>query len=204
MIGSMGRSRALRTVENSLRRMGYARVAGVDEAGRGCLAGPVVAAAVVLDPTKYIPGLRDSKLLSPKERDRLYEEILAAAEWTTVAVEADEIDRLNIHKASLLAMRDAVFLIHPLPDFVLVDAFSIPDLLVPQRGIVKGDKRCSVIAAASIIAKVTRDRQMEVLHGRYPEYGFDRHKGYGTAVHLDAIAKFGCSGVHRRSFGPCC
>lgn len=203
MIGSMGRSRALRTVENSIRRMGYARVAGVDEAGRGCLAGPVVAAAVVLDPTRYIPGLRDSKLLSPKERGRLYEKILAASEWATVAVEADEIDRLNIHKASLLAMRDAVISLHALPDFVLVDAFSIPDLLVPQRGIVKGDKRCAVIAAASIIAKVTRDRQMEVLHGRHPEYGFDRHKGYGTAVHFDAIAKFGCSGVHRRSFGPC-
>ena len=197
----MGRPRALRTIENAIRQMGFTRVAGVDEVGRGCLAGPVVVAAVVLDPTRHVSGIRDSKLLSAAQRCRLYERILAAAAaWTVAAAEPDEIDRLNIHHASLQAMRRAVTSLNPLPDFVLVDAFRIPDLFIPQRGIVRGDRRCAAIAAASIVAKVTRDRQMKALHSRDPRYGFDRHKGYATAAHLDAVARFGYSAVHRRSF----
>ena len=197
----MGRPRALRTIENAIRQMGFTRVAGVDEVGRGCLAGPVVVAAVVLDPTRHVSGIRDSKLLSAAQRCRLYERILAAAAaWAVAAAEPDEIDRLNIHRASLQAMQLAVTSLNPLPDFVLVDAFRIPDLFIPQRGIVRGDRRCAAIAAASIVAKVTRDRQMKALHSRDPRYGFDRHKGYATAAHLDAVARFGYSPVHRRSF----
>ena len=197
----MGRPRALRTIENAIRQMGFTRVAGVDEVGRGCLAGPVVVAAVVLDPARHVSGIRDSKLLSAAQRCRLYERILAAAAaWAVAAAEPDEIDRLNIHRASLQAMQLAVTSLNPLPDFVLVDAFRIPDLFIPQRGIVRGDRRCAAIAAASIVAKVTRDRQMKALHSRDPRYGFDRHKGYATAAHLDAVARFGYSPVHRRSF----
>ena len=197
----MGRRRALRTIENAIRQMGFTRVAGVDEVGRGCLAGPVVVAAVVLDPTRHVSGIRDSKLLSAAQRYRLYDRILAAAAaWAVAAAEPDEIDRLNIHRASLRAMQLAVTSLNPLPDFVLVDAFRIPDLFIPQRGIVGGDRRCAAIAAASIVAKVTRDRQMKALHSRDPRYGFDRHKGYATAAHLDAVARFGYSPIHRRSF----
>ena len=196
----MGRPRALRTIENTIRQMGFTRVAGVDEVGRGSLAGPVVVAAVVLDPTRHVSGIRDSKLLSATQRCCLYDHILATAAWAVAAAEPDEIDRLNIHRASLRAMRLAVISLNPLPDFVLVDAFRIPDLFIPQRGIVGGDRRCAAIAAASIVAKVTRDRQMKTLHSRDPRYGFDRHKGYATAAHLNAVARFGYSPVHRRSF----
>ena len=197
----MGRPRALRTIENAIRQMGFTRVAGVDEVGRGCLAGPVVVAAVVLDPTRHVAGVRDSKLLSAAQRCRLYDHILAAAAvWAVTAAEPDEIDRLNIHRASLRAMQVAVTSLNPLPDFVLVDAFRIPDLFIPQRGIIRGDRHCAAIAAASIVAKVTRDRQMRALHSLDPRYGFDRHKGYATAAHLDAVARFGYSPVHRRSF----
>ena len=201
----MSRPRALRTLENAVRRGGFARVAGVDEAGRGCLAGPVVAAAVVLDPTRHIPGVRDSKLLSPTQRCRLYDRILTTASaWAVAVAEPHEIDHLNIHRASLQAMREAVTALDPLPDFVLVDAFFIPDLLIPQRGVVHGDRRSAAIAAASVVAKVTRDRQMEALHHKDPRYGFDRHKGYATAAHLAALARFGYSAVHRHSFRPSC
>jgi ribonuclease HII len=199
----MTRPRAARTIENSLRRFGFVRIAGVDEVGRGCLAGPVMAGAVVLDPERHIPGLRDSKLLSPEERDELYEVITREAlAWSVAAVEADEIDRINIHKASLRAMRLAILALLPLPDLVLVDAFRIPDLLIAQRGIIHGDVRCSAIAAGSIVAKVVRDRHMRVLHAADPRYGFDRHKGYATAEHLQAVAKFGYSIIHRQSFRP--
>jgi ribonuclease HII len=199
----MSRPRASRTIENALRRLGFVRVAGADEVGRGCLAGPVMAGAVVLDPGRRIPGLRDSKLLSPEERDELYEEITRyALGWSVAAVEPGEIDRINIHRASLLAMRQAVMALVPLPDLVLVDAFRIPDLPMAQRGIIHGDVRCSVIAAASIVAKVVRDRHMRQLHTADPRYGFDRHKGYATADHLQAVARFGYSLVHRRSFRP--
>jgi ribonuclease HII len=194
---------ARRTVENALGRLGLAHVAGVDEVGRGCLAGPVVAAAVVLDPTRHIAGLRDSKLVPRAGRERLYETITRRAmAWAVAAVEPAEIDRINIHRASLAAMRQAVMTLSRLPDVVIVDAFRIPDLPLPQRGIIKGDRRCAAIAAASIVAKVHRDRLMDALHAADPRFGFDRHKGYATADHLEAVARFGYSTAHRRSFRP--
>jgi ribonuclease HII len=195
---------ARRTEENQLRRFGFCRIAGADEVGRGCLAGPVYAAVVVLDPDRHIPGLCDSKLATELARERLYEQILKrAAAWALAASEPAEIDAINIHRASLLAMQRAVYSLAPLPDCVLIDGrFFIPELLLPQRHIVHGDRRCSAIAAASIIAKVTRDRVMQTLHREDPRYGFDRHKGYATADHLAAVAKHGYSPVHRRSFRP--
>jgi ribonuclease HII len=197
------RPRAARTIENALRRLGFHRIAGVDEVGRGCLAGPVMAGVVVLDPCRHVPGLRDSKLLTPEERDRLHAAIIrSCCGWAVAAIEPGEIDRINIHQATLRAMRAAVLSLSPLPDLVLVDAFRIPDLLIPQRAVVHGDARCSAIAAASIVAKVTRDRHMSTLHAADPRYGFDRHKGYATAEHLAAVARFGYSAIHRRSFRP--
>ena len=199
----MARPTARRTVENALRRLGLERVAGVDEVGRGCLAGPVVAAAVVLDPGAHVPGLADSKLVPPEERQRLSDRIVRrAAAWTVAVVDAAEIDRINIHRASLHAMRTAIAALDPLPDAVIVDGFRIPDLAIPQRAIVKGDRRCAAIAAASIVAKVARDRLMRALHEDDARYGFDRHKGYATAEHLDAVARYGYSVHHRRSFRP--
>jgi len=199
----MVRVPAMRTLENSLRRVGFVYVAGVDEVGRGCLAGPVVAAAVVLSPDRHIQGICDSKLVPAPEREKLYDKIIGAAvSWAVAAADPAEIDRINIHQASLRAMQRAVLSLAPLPDIVLVDAFRVPDLPMAQRGVLHGDRRCSAIAAASIVAKVTRDRQMLELHGRDPRYGFDRHKGYATADHLDAVARFGYSEVHRRSFRP--
>ena len=199
----MVRVPATRTLENSLRRVGFVHVAGVDEAGRGCLAGPVVAAAVVLHPDRHIPGVCDSKLVGSVERERLYDQIVGGAvAWAVASADPAEIDRINIHQASLRAMQRAVLSLAPCPDMVLVDAFRVPDLPMAQRGIPHGDRRCSAIAAASIVAKVTRDRQMLELHIRDPRYGFDRHKGYATADHLQAVARFGYSDVHRRSFRP--
>jgi ribonuclease HII len=199
----MTRVSATRTVENALRRVGFCLVAGVDEVGRGCLAGPVMAGAVILDPDRHIPGLADSKAVPPEERTELYDEIVRrAVTWAVASSDPPEIDRLNIHRASLDAMRRAVLALGPLPDVVLVDAFRIPDIPMAQRGIAKGDRRCAAIAAASIVAKVTRDRAMVALHERDPRYGFDRHKGYATADHLAAVAQFGYSDAHRRSFRP--
>jgi ribonuclease HII len=199
----MSRPSARRTVENALRRLGLVRIAGVDEVGRGCLAGPVVAAAVVLDPAAHVPGLADSKLVPPDEREVLAAIIIErATAWAVAIVEPGEIDRINIHRASLQAMRQAVGALAPLPDAVLVDGFRIPDLAIPQRGIVKGDRRCAAIAAASIVAKVARDRLMQDLDVQDPRYGFARHKGYATAEHLEAVARYGYSAVHRRSFRP--
>ncbi len=199
----MVKVRAFRTLENSIRRMGFNYVAGVDEVGRGCLAGPVVAAAVVLRPDKYVARICDSKTVTALERGRLYQQITkAAVTWCVAAAGCEEIDRINIHQASLQAMHRAVHGLSPRPDFVLVDAFRIPDLLMPQRAIAHGDARCTAIAAASIVAKVTRDRMMLELHSQYPRYGFDKHKGYATKDHLAAVSQFGYSDVHRRSFRP--
>jgi ribonuclease HII len=192
---------AMRTLENALRRVGFAHVAGCDEVGRGCLAGPVVAAAVVLHPDRHIAGVCDSKLVGPLERERLHSRIIRdAVAWAVGSAEPTEIDAINIHQASLRAMQRAVLALAPLPDFVLVDAFRVPDLPMAQRGVPHGDRRCSAIAAASIVAKVTRDRLMCELHGRDSRYGFDRHKGYATAEHIEAVARFGYSDAHRRSF----
>lgn len=199
----MVKVRAFRTLENTLRRMGFVYVAGVDEVGRGCLAGPVVAGAVILDADRYIARVCDSKTVTPLEREHLYRQITRRAlAWSVISVEPEEIDRLNIHQASLRAMQRAVLSLAPLPDMVLVDAFRIPDIPMAQRGVVHGDSRCTAIAAASIVAKVTRDRMMLELHDRDPRYGFDRHKGYATREHLDAVSRFGYSDVHRRSFRP--
>ena len=199
----MSRAAATRTLENAYRRLGFVHIAGVDEVGRGCLAGPVVTGAVVLHPRRHIRGLADSKQVPAAERESLYDTIVRdAIAWAVAAAEPDEIDTHNIHQASLRAMRRSVLALAPLPDLVLVDAFRIPELGMAQRGVIHGDARCAAIAAASIVAKVTRDRLMADLHVRDPRYGFDRHKGYATAEHLAAVARFGYSNVHRRTFRP--
>ena len=193
----------MRTLENAMRRWGFYRVAGCDEVGRGCLAGPVVAAAVVLDPDRHIAGICDSKLISAAERERLYDVITAKSlGWAVASAHVDEIDDINIHRASLEAMSRAVLAIAPMPDLVLVDAFRIPGLWMAQRAVTHGDRRCAAIAAASIVAKVTRDREMLAHHAADPRYGYDRHKGYATADHLAAVARFGYSALHRRTFRP--
>jgi ribonuclease HII len=199
----MVRVRAMRTLENAARRWGFYRVAGCDEVGRGCLAGPVVAGAVILNPDVYIPRLADSKTVTALERERLYDVITRkATAWSVAALEPPEIDAINIHRASLEAMRRALMAIAPLPDLVLVDAFRIPDLQFAQRAVLHGDRRCAAIAAASIVAKVTRDRQMMQWHQHDPRYGYDKHKGYATAEHRAAVARFGYSSLHRRTFRP--
>jgi ribonuclease HII len=199
----MVRVRAMRTLENAVRRWGFYRVAGCDEVGRGCLAGPVVAGAVILDPESHIPGLADSKTITAAERERLHGLITRKAlAWSVAWADPEEIDTINIHQASLQAMRRAVLAIAPLPDIVLVDAFRIPDLDIAQRGVLHGDRKCAAIAAASIVAKVTRDRQMMTFHERDPRYGYDRHKGYATAEHRAAVERYGYSALHRRSFRP--
>jgi ribonuclease HII len=199
----LAKVRATRTIENALRHWGFRLIAGCDEVGRGCLAGPVVAGAVILDPDRHIPGLFDSKMLTAADRDRLFERITREAlAWSVASADPAEIDRINIHQASLEAMRRAIVTLAPLPDMVVVDAFRIPGLLMAQRGIVQGDRKCSAIAAASIVAKVVRDREMATLHDGDPRYGFDRHKGYATREHLAAVATHGYSPLHRRSFRP--
>lgn len=178
-------------------------VAGVDEAGRGPLAGPVVAAAVILDETQPIIGLNDSKKLSATRRDRLYDEIRARALCCSVAMASvEEIDRLNILQATMLAMRRAVDGLRLKPRLVLVDGNRLPVLDVRAEAIVQGDAKVQAISAASILAKVTRDRGLDELHERYPHYGFDQHKGYGTAHHLEALRRWGPCPAHRRSFAP--
>ena len=183
--------------------MGFNHVAGCDEVGRGCLAGPVVAGAVILDSTRYIPRICDSKTVTALEREKLYKTITRnAVAWGVAACDPLEIDTINIHQASLRAMQKAIMALVPLPDIVLVDAFRVPDLPMAQRKVIHGDARCTAIAAASIVAKVTRDRMMIELHANDPRYGYDRHKGYATRDHLDAVSRFGYSDAHRRSFRP--
>lgn len=178
-------------------------IAGVDEVGRGPLAGPVVAAAVILDPTRPIAGLADSKKLSPARREQLSVEIRAKAwAWALGRAEVAEIDRLNILHASLLAMRRAVAALSIAPDQALVDGNRCPKLACPCEAIVKGDATVPVIGAASILAKVARDAELRQLHDRYPQYDFARHKGYPTAAHLDALRRHGPCPEHRRSFAP--
>lgn len=178
-------------------------VAGVDEAGRGPLAGPVVAAAVILDDLRPIQGLADSKALSPLKRARLYDEIRAKALCCSVAqASVEEIDRLNILQATLLAMRRAVEGLRLKPVKVLVDGNRLPTLTVMAEAVVGGDAKVAAISAASILAKVTRDRWCEDVHHQYPQYGFAAHKGYGTAEHLAALRAHGACPQHRRSFSP--
>ena len=178
-------------------------VAGVDEAGRGPLAGPVVAAAVILDDQRPIAGLADSKKLSPARREALFDEIRAHALCFSIAeASVEEIDRLNILQATLLAMRRAVQGLRLKPVMVLVDGNRLPVLDVPAEAIVKGDARVQAISAASILAKVHRDRWCALLHERYPQYGFAGHKGYGTAAHMAALRAHGACPEHRRTFAP--
>lgn len=178
-------------------------VAGVDEAGRGPLAGPVVAAAVILDDLAPIRGLADSKVLTPLRRDRLYDEICAKALSIAIGeASVEEIDRLNILQATMLAMRRAVEGLRLLPRHVLVDGNRLPVLKMPATAIVKGDATVPAISAASILAKVTRDRQCALLDAQWPAYGFAAHKGYPTAAHLQALREHGACPAHRRSFGP--
>jgi ribonuclease HII len=178
-------------------------IAGVDEVGRGPLAGPVVAAAVILDDLQPIKGLRDSKALGPVTRTRLAAEIRAKALCVCVAqASVEEIDRLNILQATLLAMQRAVAGLRLVPNQVLVDGNRLPTLKVPAEAIVKGDAKVAAIAAASIVAKVHRDELLNQLHALYPAYGFADHKGYATAAHLAALREHGACDVHRRSFAP--
>lgn len=178
-------------------------IAGVDEAGRGPLAGPVVAAAVILDDTQPIEGLNDSKKLTALQRERLYDEIRAKALCCSVAeATVDEIDAINILQATMLAMRRAVEGLRLRPAQVLVDGNRLPVLKVPAEAIVQGDATVTSIAAASILAKVHRDRLCVALHARHPHYGFDQHKGYGTPEHLAALLAHGACEAHRRSFAP--
>ncbi|MBS1199210.1 MAG: RNase [Proteobacteria bacterium] len=180
-----------------------ATACGIDEAGRGPLAGSVVAAAVILDPTRPIAGLNDSKKLSAKKRDFLADEIRQhAIAWAVAEASVEEIDQINILQASLLAMRRAVDKLSVRPQSALVDGNKCPCLEIPVEAIIKGDGSIASIAAASILAKTTRDAQMLVLHERYPQYGFDRHMGYPTAAHFAALQAYGVSPIHRRSFKP--
>ena len=178
-------------------------VCGVDEAGRGPLAGPVYAAAVILDPNRPIKGLKDSKLLSESKREFLSREIFSRSRAFSIALATvEEIDRLNILQATLLAMQRAVAGLGMLPDVAWIDGNRCPKLPCRARAIVRGDRLHAVISAASILAKTARDAEMRALHLRYPQYGFDRHKGYPTAEHIDCLGRHGPCEIHRRSFAP--
>ncbi|HEY9050869.1 MAG TPA: ribonuclease HII [Gammaproteobacteria bacterium] len=182
---------------------GYRFIAGLDEAGRGPLVGPVVAAAVILDEANPIAGLNDSKKLSEKKRDEL--EIVIkerALAWSVAVVEAEEIDRINILQASLLAMKKAAESLSVQPDLALADGNKCPSLKCRVEAIVKGDSKVAAISAASILAKVARDRLMRDLHVQYPMYGFDQHKGYPTKIHMELLIEHGPCPEHRKSFGP--
>lgn len=180
-----------------------ARIAGTDEVGRGPLAGPVVAAAVILDPDRPILGLNDSKKLSPSRREELAHLIRAqAVAWALAECSVEEIDSLNILRASLLAMARAVAALQLIPDHVLVDGNKVPDIALPVTAVVRGDQSIQCIAAASIIAKVARDQLMVQLDLAYPGYGFASHKGYPSRTHVEALGRLGVSPVHRRSYRP--
>jgi ribonuclease HII len=192
-----------RAWEIQARGFGWSRIAGVDEAGRGPLAGPVVAAAVILPEEVELEGLRDSKCLTAECREALYLQVVQVALcWSVALVEPEEIDRINILKATHLAMARALSGLAPAADGALVDGLPVKGLPCPHQAIVKGDGSCVSIAAASILAKVTRDRLMQELDSVYPGYGLARHKGYGTREHLAALRDLGPSPCHRRSFKP--
>ena len=183
---------------------GHSRVCGIDEAGRGPLAGPVVAAAVILPPDFELPGLTDSKQLSARKRESLFEQLMQSPDVLKGIAQAtvEEIDRMNILRATHLAMARAAQSICPPPDFCLIDGLPVPGFPIDSRSIVKGDAHCLSIAAASVLAKVTRDRIMRELHEQFPQYGWDHNAGYGTAQHMRAIEKYGITPHHRRSFAP--
>jgi len=191
----------LRAYEDTLHQEGYGAVCGLDEVGRGPLAGPVVASAVILPEGQQIEGLRDSKRLSPPQRERFFEVIQGCAVAVGLGiVENEVIDRINILQATRLAMRKAVAALSKKPDYLLIDALMLPELELPQKAIIRGDCLSLSIAAASVMAKVTRDRLMIRYHETFPVYQFHRHKGYGTRVHLQKIREFGPCKLHRKSF----
>ena len=188
-------------IENSIYDEGYELICGVDEAGRGPLAGPVCAAAVILPRGLVIPGVNDSKKLTEKKRESLYNIIKSEAISYGIAfADVDEIETLNILKAAMLAMNRAIEMLSPQPQLALIDGNRNKEIAVNSRCIVGGDGKCADIAAASILAKVTRDRYMLEMAQKYPEYGFDAHKGYGTKVHYAALREYGPSPIHRMSF----
>lgn len=196
----LGRIDAMLQIERGCAAQ-YSVICGVDEAGRGPLAGPVVAGAVILNPDDPILYVNDSKQLSPAMREKLYTQITErAVSWAAGCADHEEIDRINILQADYQAMRRAVAKLSPQPDLLLNDVVVIPDLPVQQISLIKGDARCLSIAAASIVAKVTRDRMMMEYDKMYPEYHFAQNKGYGTAEHIEAIRKYGPCPIHRRSF----
>ena len=179
------------------------RVAGVDEAGRGPLAGPVVAGAVILDPENPIEGLDDSKRLSASRRERLFDEIQEKAlAWSVASATVAEIDSINILQATMLAMQRAVNALLPTAEHALIDGNRCPELSCPAQAIVRGDSRVAAISAASILAKVTRDREMQVLDMKYPGYGLAQHKGYPSKAHIAALELLGVTPIHRRSYAP--
>ncbi|WAM34730.1 ribonuclease HII [Caldicellulosiruptor morganii] len=187
--------------EENLIKEGYRFICGVDEAGRGPLAGPVFAAAVIMDRQRIIEGVRDSKKLTPKKRERLFEEILKESIAYSVAmVDSRTIDEININNATFLAMKNAIESLEVVPDIVLVDGYEIPDMNLPQKALIKGDRRSYSIACASILAKVSRDRFITQISSLYPDYRFEKHKGYGTKEHVQLILKYGPCELHRKSF----
>jgi len=197
------RQKELSKYERAIHKQGFTLVAGADEAGRGALAGPIVAAAVILPKNAKIHGLRDSKLLSAEQREDLYGKIVnVAAAWKAARIEHHQIDAHGIQWANLQSLERAILGLEPGPDYVLLDAFDIKTLEIPHLAIVKGDRLSLSIAAASVIAKVTRDRIMREYHKDYPAYGFDRHKGYGTQPHIRALEECGISPIHRTCFMP--
>lgn len=195
------RLKELYDMERRLKEKGFKYIAGVDEAGRGPLAGPVVAGAVILELDTFIADLKDSKLLSEKKRNSVYNNIREKAlDYAFEIVDEKYIDKLNIYNATLLAMKSAVEKLRITPDFILVDSLKIPSIEIPQQSIIRGDKLCACISAASIIAKVERDKIMMNFDAIYPEYGFRHNKGYGTKEHISSIKKHGFCSIHRRSF----
>ncbi len=202
-MGRKQRRGAPATYERRLWAMGYSLVAGVDEAGRGAWAGPLVAAAVIMPPSPRVRGVTDSKLLAPAKRERLYDEIVATAlAWAVGVVQPEEIDHINIGRAVAEAMNRALAALDPQPEFVLLDGRDIASIAFPHSAVTDGDARCYSIAAASIVAKVWRDRLMCRLHEEFPQYGFANHKGYGTAQHQAALRRHGPCRYHRFSFEP--
>ncbi len=188
-------------LEKSIWGNGIENIAGVDEAGCGPLAGPVVAAAVILPQKIRRTGIKDSKKLLPEKRNELYQFLTEQAiSYGVGIVSHQEIDDINIRQASFLAMRKAIAQLSPQPQFLLVDGFLIPDMTIQQQAIVNGDESCFTIASASIIAKVTRDRLMDAYHLQFPQYGFDRHRGYATLLHREMLIKYGPCSLHRKSF----
>lgn len=195
------RLKTMLQIENSLYKSGYNFICGVDEAGRGPLCGPVVAAAVILPKDECIEGVNDSKKISEKKREKLYEEILLKAIAVGVGIsDVDIIEKVNILNATKLAMKQAIENLNITPDYVLIDGNQMIDIKIPANTVVSGDAKSESIAAASIIAKVTRDRMLIKWDKDYPEYGFAKHKGYGTKRHIEAIEKYGLTKIHRPSF----